>query len=252
MEEKDDASNVGYAINYKFGHLRTGLEAFIANLEKKLQFMVPNLPVFVMNTGDSSYWFQGKWVSFGDVEQHKKKHTEIYQKVPRVVLSFDDVQFQSDQNSNQFTQFQYKWNDQVWNAKGRRQATNIPVVISWVCPNYIIAIDSLEALGCIMCIDNVFTYDVLGNTYEGSFASQSFSIEAGAVTPDAGAINTTIKCTVDVIMQPMMVRAETIQPIDQAKFAGTMFTINADAPTYTDAINPTDPSDPTLTKNQQQ
>jgi hypothetical protein len=242
MQEEIIPANIGSKINYKFNHYRTGIEAFMANLEKKLQYIVEGLPVFMLNTGDSSYWFQGKWTD-GD-------HKEIYMKTPRVVLEFDDIQFNSDQNSNQYTQFQYKWNDRVWNAKGRRQATTIPFVLNWVCPNELILLDCLEVLGSIMCIDNVFTYDVIGNTYQGSFASQSFSTERGAVTPDGSQINCNIKCTVEVVMQPMLVRYETIQPIEDATFAGIRFDLWQD-PGYHDQINPEDPDDPTLTKNRE-
>jgi hypothetical protein len=247
MKEDIVPANIGSKINYKFNHFRMGVDAFIANLEKKLQYIVDDLPVYVLNTGDSSYWFQGKWTNqSGDTA---RRHTEIYQKVPRVVLEFDDFQFNTDQNTNQYTQFQYKWNDAEWNAKGRRQATTIPFNLNWVCPNQLIAMDCLEVLAAIMCIDNTFTYNVNGNTYQGSFASQSFSMEKGAVTADGSPINSNIKCVVDVVLQPMLVRYETIQPLSDAKLSSQVNIIALGPPDYIDALNPVNPDDPTLTKN---
>jgi hypothetical protein len=244
-------TEIGSKINYRFSHFRTGVTAFIANLEKKLQFIVDDLPVYVLNTGDSSYWFQGKWTKVPDGDLTRIR-TEIYALTPRVVLDFVDLQFQTDQNTNQYTQFQFKFNSSEWNATGRRQASTIPFTLNWVCPNYLMALDCLEVLASIMCIDNTFTYDVLGNTYQGSFASQSFQLEQGAVTGDSSNINSVIKSTVDVIMQPMLVRYETIVNVGDVPTGAQIDIIakNDGGLDYVDALNPVNPEDPTLTKNQ--
>ncbi len=247
-----DLLPVGSNINYKFIHYLTGLEAFMANFEKKVQFIVPGTPVFILNSGDSSYFFQLKWHTSDNAKN------EIYQKTPRVVIEFSDVQFQTDQNTNQYNQFQYKLPpateggaESVWNAKGRRQSSTMPLELQWVCPNHIYALCIAEVLGSIMCIDNVFTYDVLGNTYQASYQSQTFSLEKGAVTGDSSNINSVVKCTVDLVMQPMLVRYESIQPIADAQKTPVISLIDHNGQQdYVDAINPQNPDDPTLTKNQ--
>jgi hypothetical protein len=47
----------------------------------------------------------------------------------------------------------------------------------------------------------------------------------------------------------MFVRYETIQTLKDASFSGVRFQLNQNDPLYADAINPSDPNDPTLTKN---
>ena len=89
---------VSEEIKYDFNHIKTGLIAFIADLELKLQNIIPDLPVFILQTGDASYYLDKK---FQNIESK-----EIYQKIPRFVIGFEEIHVQPEENSNQYNVFQ--------------------------------------------------------------------------------------------------------------------------------------------------
>ena len=47
--------------NYKFKQIETGLTGFVANFEKKLNEIYSDIPVFVLDTGDETFFFKEKF-----------------------------------------------------------------------------------------------------------------------------------------------------------------------------------------------
>ena len=65
-------------IAYSFNQCELSIQAMCAYIKLKLQELVPNLPVFIMNSGDFSFLVGKKF--------EKTDNKEVYLKTPRVVL----------------------------------------------------------------------------------------------------------------------------------------------------------------------
>lgn len=189
-------------INYQFKQIETGLTAFVATFEKRLNEIYPDIPVFVLDTGDETYIFKEKFETSG----------EKYMQVPRAVISINEIEFNQEQDTNQYVKFIYKFIDKIFKAQFRRKATNIPVICNFVCSNFISALEYLEMLACVLSIDNVFTYDYMGNNYEGCFNLTSFSLEKNGMD-NGGTKNYVIKANIDLQLQIFLIKFKTIQDV---------------------------------------
>lgn len=185
--------------NYKFKQIETGLTGFVANFEKKLNEIYSDIPVFVLDTGDETFFFKEKF----------EKNNESYMPVPRVVISINEVEFQADQDSNQYIKFLYRLENVNYKAQFRRKATNLPIVCNLVCSNFIKALEYLEVLACILSVDNAFTYEYMGNNYQGSFNLTTFGLEKNNMDM-GGTKNFVVKANLDLQLQLMLVRYKSI------------------------------------------
>jgi len=158
-------------INYDFNQILTGLKAFVGNIELKLHEIIPDLPVFVLQTGDASYYLNSKF------ETPENPNQEIIQKIPRFVISFEDPQPMADQNTNQYNNMIYKKNDKIYSATGRRIATQLTVNTDFVSSNFIKSLENYEIISTITARQNAFTYEFMGNTFEGAYNISSNSSE---------------------------------------------------------------------------
>ena len=214
---------------YKFNQILSGLTAFIAGFEKRLNEIDMELPVFVLDSGDETYIFKEKF----------EITTEKYMKVPRAIISVDDASFNTDQDTNQYIKFSYLHNEKQYKAQFRRKATNFPIVCNLVCSNFIKALEYMEIIISILSIDNVFTYDFLGNNYQGSFNLTSVNLEKNSMEV-GGTKNYVVKTNIDLQLQLMIVRYNTIQ-----EYTGDLvneFDINAEnnIETYKTKLKPND------------
>lgn len=189
-------------VQFQFKQIETGLGAFIANFEAKLNDIYPDIPVMVLDTGDETYFLKEKF----------EKTKEIYLQVPRVTISINDIEFQTDQDSNQYVKFIYKFIGRLFKAQFRRKTTNLPVVCNFVCSNFIKALEYLEVLACILAVDNIFTYNYMGSVYSASFNLTSFSLEKNPIEV-GGSKNFVIKANIDLQLQLMLVKYNTIQDV---------------------------------------
>lgn len=193
---------------YKFNQLLTGLKAFVGVLELRLQEIVPDLPVLIYNTGDDSYYLGAK---FDPVTNPEK---EIYQKVPRFVIEFGDNTPQTEQDSSQFIRIEYNYKDVNYTGLGRRKALSFEATGHFVTSNYIKALEYEEVLLSIFMRDNAFTYDWMGNTYEGAFNMTSLSTEKNGMDVGSGTKNATVNVQMELTLQPFILRYESIQKVD--------------------------------------
>lgn len=193
---------------YKFKHFETGLTAFISNLENKVNNIIPGIPVFVLETGDESYWFKGKF------ETKKDETRENTLKVPRLTLTIEEATLQTDQDTNQYIKIDYMVDQKIFNTQARRKAITFPFKCNLVCSNFIMGLSYLEVLVTLLSIDNVFTYEFLGNTYHGSYNSTNFSLEKVPME-NGGTKNFVIGVSIEVQLQPMIIRYETIQDLSE-------------------------------------
>lgn len=229
-------------IPYKHQNFVIGLTAMISNLGKKLQNLVPDLPVFVLDTGDETY--------FNNIKFKISNNKDINLKVPRFVLAVDEAELQGEQNTNQFNTMVYKLDDEVYQTKARRQAFQFTINATFVASNFIKALEYLEMLTSLMSCDNVFTYESLGNTFEGNYTSGSFTMTKNpSATPDSGTRNFIITVPLSVTLQPMFIRYETIKKENENGVFLTVFEINVFDPLYVDGMDDRDPTNIKYDKN---
>ena len=191
---------------YNFQQIKTGLIAFVGNIERNLQQIIPSLPVFVINSGDDSYYLSTKF--------KKIDEKEIYLSSPRFILNFDDFVPQTDQNTTQYNKFSYNLNDKNYLATCRRISIEVSVQTDFVCSNFIKALEYYEVLLSIFSKDNSFTFEYLGNTMEASYTSQSLGIEKSSMENNSTQKNTVIKTPIILVMQLIIIRPESIQLLD--------------------------------------
>lgn len=193
-------------IKWDFSQLKTGLIAFMTDIEKKIHELVPDIPVFVLQTGDTSYYTDLKFQEIQD--------KEIYQKVPRFTLTFDDIQYQTDQYTNQYNILEYKYKNKIYSCKARRLSTLVPINTNFVLPNFLFALEYYEIFSTILTRPNVFTYDFQGNTYEVAYQFQSNnSSEIPTFDYSNQSKNFVIKFGLTLELQLLIPRVETINEI---------------------------------------
>jgi hypothetical protein len=178
-----------FNVKYRFNQIETALIAFIGDFEKRINQIVPGTPVFVQQTGDYSYYMDKKFV--------ESKFEDIIQRTPRVVIGIDDIQYQSDQNTNQYNKIEYKLDDEMYQVTGRRLAVQIPLNLDFVSPNYIYALEHFEVLSVFVARDNVLTYEFLGNTYECAYVHSQVSMERPQMDVSSGTRDVSVRMSFD-------------------------------------------------------
>lgn len=206
-------------IKYSFKQIEYGLISFMSNLELKLQNILPNLPVFVLQTGDGSYYLDKKFT--------EADNKEIYQKVPRFIITVDDIQFLTEQNSNQYNKYIYQFEEENYMTVARRMAIMIPVNTDFVSSNFIRALENFEIMASITSRDNVFTYEFLGNTFEGAFILSSPSMEKPSMDVSSATRNTSIKNQLEVHLQLLVPRIESIKKLSDVGFESVQYNLTS-------------------------
>jgi hypothetical protein len=206
-------------VPFSFKQIESGLIGFISNLELKLQKIVPQLPVFVLQTGDGSYFLDKKFT--------ETDNKEIYQKVPRFIITIDDIQYQTEQNSNKYNKFVYLFNEANYLSVGRRLAILISVQTDFVSANFIKALENFEIMSTIISNENVFTYEFLGNTYEGSFNISAPSLEKPGMEPNSATRNFSVKTQLELFLQLLVPRIESIKLLSESGFESVQYDIHS-------------------------
>jgi hypothetical protein len=184
---------------YEFKYFEKAITAFIGNFELKINNIIPNIPVYMQDSGDDSYFLREKF----------EDKLELYKKIPRVIFILEDMEIQSDQDTNQYIKINYRLKDKNFNSQVRRKSINLPIVCNFVCSNYIKALEYLEVLISILSVDNAITYEHLGSVQQASFALGSISIEKNSMDM-GGSKNVVIKANIDLQIQLFVVKYETI------------------------------------------
>lgn len=207
-------------IKYGFNQLELGIVAFVSNLEFKLQNILPELPVFILETGDTSYYIKEKFV--------ETDNKEIYQKTPRFVMTVEDVQYQPDNNSNAYNKATYLFQEKNYICNCRRVTILIPIDTSFVSPNFILALQNFEILSTIMTRENVFTYEFLGNTYSGAYTLAPPITTKPGLDISAGSRNAVVKTAIELYLNILVPRIESIKLVSDIGFETTDFGIASD------------------------
>lgn len=190
-------------IKWSFNQIESGLISMIGNFELTIQELVPELPICVLQTGDFSYMLNKKFV--------ETTNKEIYQKVPRLIIGLDDIQYQQEQQTNQYNKFYYPFEEKTYEAVVRRLAVNIGITTDFVSSNLIQAFQNFEVMSTIISRDNVFTYGFLGCTLEGAYSMSTNSMEKPGMDIGSGTRNISIKNSFDLQLQILVPRVDSIR-----------------------------------------
>lgn len=194
-------------IPYSFNQFESSIISLCAYLKLKVHELAPNIPVFIMNSGDFSYFVEKKFV---EVE-----NKEIYLKTPRIVIKIEDIQQNQSEDTNQYNAFIYKFDNKIYRAVVRRKAYNIQVMLNFVSPNFITALNHMELMATLTAHDNVFTYDFLGNTCQSAFTIQQSGNEVPSIDmSQGGSRNVSTMYNLELQTHLLVPRPESIQLLD--------------------------------------
>lgn len=224
-----------YKVNYDFKQIQKGLIGFIGDIELKLQAIIEDLPVMVIQTGDLSYYLDKKF--------NKIENQEIYQSVPRITISVSDVQYNEEEKTNPYNNFIYKFNEKEYCCTARRMTLLLPIEVNFVSSNFIKMLESFEIMATIIARANVYTYEFGGNTFEACYSLSSNSNENPAMEVSSASRNSVAKSNFDLQLHIIVPRINTIQLLTDATFVETRYTLidNAGMSQATDTLSVKNP-----------
>lgn len=191
---------------FGFKQIVTGAIAFVTSLSKAIHQLMPDLPVFVLVSGDNNYIMD---------EKFNKVSNEVYEKVPRFVIKFDS--FERDQSTDTSTYNRYTFlsqdedslnKDELARAVIRRLCIYLNCNCTMISPNFITALTHLEMIYSIFSRENPFSYEYQGSTFNGAFTSESQDF--GFPEADSGSRNFTQPIAVKVQIHLYTPKIETI------------------------------------------
>lgn len=197
---------------YPYTQSLVAVEAFVANFSAKITNIKEGLPVFTLNTGDETYYFEKR---FTPKKDSKFENRDINNIVPRFVIDLgESPTFQTDQNTNQYIDYKYTFDNVFYKAQARRLAYEMPLTCVLVTSNFVKALEYFDMLASIVSTDKVLTYEYLGNTFESNYRISSFGFEKNSIEAGSSTRNFIIRVTVEYIIQLFGVDHQTIQIID--------------------------------------
>lgn len=206
----DSVETINQDIKYSFNQFELALIGFVSYLQLRLQQFIPNLPVFIQNSGDFSYFVNKKFV--------ETKNEEIIQKIPRFVIKIDDIQPNSTENTNQYNKIFYKFDGHIYQAVVRRLCYNITIIANFVSSNLITALNHIEMMATFAARDNVYTYDFLGNTCQAAFNITGNNNEFPSIDMGQGGTrNVSVSNSIELQVHILVPRIESIILADDAK-----------------------------------
>lgn len=230
-------------VKYDFKQSLTGLEAFVGTFEKKIQEIHSDIPVMFFNSGDETYFFNQKFEKLTD----RPDRSDIYMKTPRIVFDVEDASLQQDQNTNQYIFTNYTFKKGIWSGQFRRQSLMFPITVNFVTPNFLKSLEYFDMLASLLSIDNIFTYNFLGNSHEASFNAQNYSFEKSTMEASSNSKNFVVKASIELILQIMYPRYNTLKLIDgfamdeADKILFELITNSNEPATQTDIIDTSEP-----------
>ena len=209
---------ISHDIKYSFNQLELALIGFASYLQLRLQYLIPNIPVFFMNTGDFSYLVNKKFV--------ETKNEDLIQKVPRFVIKLEDIQPNQQENSNQYNKIFYRFEGRNYQVVVRRLCYNIQLTTNFVSSNLITLLNHIEMMATFASRDNVYTYDFLGNTCQAAFSIQGTGNEFPSIDMGQGGTrNHSTSNNIELQVHLLVPRIETIILADETGFDRVDYTL---------------------------
>lgn len=215
MEE--NITGINPNIKYDFNQLKTGITGFITDLESKLQQFLVQMPVFMIETGDTSYYLNKKW--------EKIDNKEIYEKIPRFTIKVTDIAPDNSELTNQYARFIFKKDDNEYVTDGRRLPYKIQIDTNFVSSNFIKMLENFEIMSTIIARQNCFTYEFMGNTFESAYVFSSQSQELPSMDTGSNSRNCIVKTPFELELHLLVPRIETIKLVSEAELQQTQIDI---------------------------
>ena len=201
---------------YSFNQFETALVAFFSDFRKRINFIVPNAPVYFQNTGDFSYFIGMKF--------HKVRTSDMYQKTPRVVVKLDDIQVNQSEDTMFINQMDYVFDGTEYTCTVRRRTYAVALQIYFVSPSVVSMLNHAEVMATFGARPNVFTYEFLGNTIDGQYTIQSNSTEFPTIDAGSqGSRDVTYATTVELQVPLWIPKIETIKNLHDSKSGRVIF-----------------------------
>lgn len=202
---------------FGFKQLTTAMIAFVTTISKKLHEMMPDLPVFVLVTGDNNYIMDEKFQTVSN---------ELYEKTPRFVITLNSLERDQGTDTAVFNRYEFLSQDEenpdnkdeMSRAVIRRLCYYLNCNCTMVSPNFISAMTHFEMMCAIFSRENPYTYEYQGSTFNGAFTSDSHDFEFPEL--DSGSRNFNQKLDVKVQIHLYTPRLETVVNIKDYQYDG--------------------------------
>lgn len=206
-------------VKWSFNQFETAFVGLAAFIERKLQYILPELPVFFLQTGDFSYMINKKFV--------ETKNEDIIMKVPRFVMKIDDIQPSFAENTNQYNKIFYQFDGKVYQCVVRRLCYLVTLQFNFVSSNFITMLNHIEIMSTFASRDNVYTYEFLGNTHQAAFSILANNNEIPSIDMGQGGTrNISANNNAELQIHILAPRFETIMSIDDADFDHIVYDLN--------------------------
>ena len=205
-------------IKWNSSQIQTALLAFVGDIELKLQHILPELPVYILQTGDTSYLLDKK---FTEIE-----NKEIYQKVPRFIIGIEDVQFKPEENSNKYNKIIYLFENVPYITSARIMQLMISINTDFVSSNFMKFLENFEISSTIISSENPFTYEFLNMTLDASYNMSSANSEKPTMDVGSSTRNFSSKTSLELHIPLIVPNLRSIKPLADYGFDTIEFGIN--------------------------
>jgi hypothetical protein len=148
-------------IPFDFRQLEFALISYVTDFEKKYNTILPEAPVYVIQTGDTTYYLNSKFQ-----EQEDKS---IYEKIPRAVIQFTELERTNDTDTNRFNRWTYLYENENYTSEFRRLQVNIHAPITLVSSNLLMALQQYEISLGMTNQENAFSYEWVGSKFDAKW-----------------------------------------------------------------------------------
>lgn len=200
--------------HYDFNQTLACLTAYIGYLENKIGKIVKDLPVICQDL-DVSYYHNKKFT--------KKENQEIYNKTPRIVVNFEDISDNKEQNTSQYTFTKYIHNNRTYKVPFRRTTITIQAQNYFIASNYIRALSYMEIVKSFLSRARSFTYVHVGNTMQASFELSTLSLQKADTSNSSESKDNRVLFMCDLQIHLMSIDYEKVKLIVGVDDDGTEF-----------------------------
>lgn len=194
-------------LKYDFGQIQEALVAYMGTLELRLNNIISEndgIPVFSHGL-DAGYYMRKKYIN--------NDSQELYNKIPRCVVKFEDIVDSPDQNGAQQVRIRYVFNNKTYEAMFRRKTMMQTVTNQFITTNYMRALEAVEIIQSLLHISYPYTYEFLGNTHQGAYELQNITIQQPSMEPSSVSKDFVVNFITDLQIHLWAIQYDTIREI---------------------------------------
>lgn len=189
---------------FGFRQIERALVAFMQSLEARIHEVLPQVPVFVLWTGDNNLYMDTKF---------KTISKEVYEVNPRFVVKFTNFSEDTDSRTQKYNPYTYKSESEekpgLFETNMRRLLVWVDTDSTMISSNFIDALSYMEIMYGIISEEHAFTYEYQGSTFQGAFSIDSDS-DFQFPESDSSQINFTQKFPIRVQIHLLVPKPKTM------------------------------------------